>query len=405
MSEKKFPPSHTRLRQARERGQTGISQDVIKVLKITIIAEIVFASEAQWKALLNAMLSAAVIGIEMPVSVRLDLVLAAIRPVLAISLGLAFAAAAISVFGTLVQTGFNVAPQVLAQSIQKLNPANNLKQLASPKKLFMVIFGAVKLGIALTVAYLEIRKLLPDIAQLFRATPEQTWAACAQVLHSIVRMSIACLFVLAVVDFALQRYMNYRTLRMDIQELKQDSKNEQGDPHIKAARKNVARQIALEPPSPAAPKPTAIVVNPEHIAVALAYNFEPDKLPLVVAKGREEGAVALRELAQQLQIPVIKYAGLARQLYATGREGSSVPRGTLRAVALLYQAVRELSQHSDASTPSDGIYELDEELAQQMLRPSQPPPAAAWKGMDSHTVQLPRRGQGTRKAAPATEEA
>lgn len=405
MSEKNLPPSHTRLRQARERGQIGISQDVIKVLTLAIIAGIVFASETQWKALLNAALSTAVKGMETPMGVRLDGVIFAMWPILAVCLGLALTAAIISLFGTLVQTGFNVAPQALAEGMQKLNPVSNLKQIVSPKKLLMLLLGVVKLSLVASVAYFEIRKQLPDIAQLFRATPEQSWAACMQMLQSLAIKSIACMFMLAVVDFALQRYMNYRSLRMDVQELKQDHRNEEGDPHSKAARKSIARQIAFDPPSPAAQKPTAVVVNPEHIAVALSYHFEPDKLPLVVAKGRDDDAVALRGLAQQLQIPVIKYAGLARQLYATGREGAPVPRGTLRAVALLYQGVKELNQRSDAGIPPSGIYELDEELAQQMLHPYQPPAARDPAGMDSRTAASSRARQGTGKAATATEEA
>ena len=407
MSEKNLPPSHTRLRQARERGQIGISQDVIKVLKLAVIAGIVFASETQWKSLLNAILSASVKGIETPMGVRLDGVLLAMRPVLAISLGLAFTAAIISLFGTVIQTGFNVAPQALTQGMHKLNPASNLKQIVSPKKLLMLLLGVLKLSVVLSVAYVEIRKQLPDIAQLFRVSPEQSWAVCLQMLYSLAIKSIACLFMLAVLDFAMQRYLNYRSLRMDIQELKQDNKNEQGDPHVKAARKGIAKQIALEPASPAAPaaqKPTAVVVNPEHIAVALAYNFEPNKLPFVVAKGRDENAIALRGLAQQLQIPVIKYTGLARQLYATGREGAPVPRRTLRAVALLYQGVKELNQQSGAGMHPTGIYELNEDLAKQMLEPHEPRPARSPFGADSRTPAPSRARQGTGKAEPATEE-
>jgi type III secretion protein U len=395
MSEKNLPPSHTRLRQAKERGQIGISKDVIAVLKLAIIVGIVFASETQWKALLNAMLSTAVKGIETPMEVRLDGVLPAMWPILAICLGLAFTSAIISLFGTLLQTGFNIAPRALTESMQKLNPVNNLKQMVSTKALLMLLLGVVKVSLVSIVAYFEIGKLLPDIAQLFRATPEQSWAVCAQVLHSLAIKLIACIFILAVVDFGVQRYMNYRSLRMDIQELKQDNKNEQGDPYIKAAQKSIAREIAFESPSPPAQKPTAVVVNPEHIAVALAYDFEPNSLPFVVAKGRDDDALALRELAQQLQIPVIKYVGLARQLYATGREGAPVPRATLRAVALLYQGVKELNQRSDAGMPPTGVYELDEELAQQMLQPYQPP----------GTAPLSRARQGTQEAAPPTEDA
>jgi len=377
VSEKELPPTAQRLRQARERGQLGVSQDLIKTLKFAIISEAAFATEPMWRALLGEVLTGAVLGMSKPLRVHFDGVWIAFFQVVLILAVLACTAAVISLLGVLAQTRFNVAPRAFESGIEKLNPAANLKQLVSGQKLLMLVMGPVKILALLVVCYLEIEEQLPAFVQLHRLSPDQGWQLSVEVLHGIGRRCLGVLVVLVVVDVALQRYMTYRSLRMDIQETRRDYKESEGDPELKGKRKSIAKQNAMEAPKERAPGASAVVVNPQHIAVALAFDFKPGTLPRIVDKGRDEDAFLLRRIAAQRGIPVIKYVGLARQLYATGREGAPVPRHTLRAVALLYRAVQELGAGGAARDVAQEVHEIDEELGQAMLalqgrRPSTP---------------------------------
>lgn len=367
MSEKTLPPSHARLRQAREKGQFGISQEFSKLLKFTIIAEAVFGIEPLWRAMLDQNLSVAVESIAQPWQVRFDGAWSTFTTAALVMLVLAGVSALISLLSVLSQTGFNVAPKAFESGIQKLNPANNLKQLVAPKKFLMLLLGPLKIGVLLMVGYFEIRSQLPNLAQLYRLSPQQGWMMSMQTLHHVERQCLGVLIVLAIIDIALQRYMNYRSMRMDVEEMRRDYKEAEGDPHTKGQRKGIAKQNAMEAPQMRAPGATAVVVNPEHIAVALAYDIREGTLPRIVDKGRDADADLLRKIASERHIPVIKYVGLARQLYATGQTGTYVPRQTLRAVALLCKAVQELSAASYTAGPADEIHEIDEELGNSML--------------------------------------
>lgn len=126
---------------------------------------------------------------------------------------------------------------------------------------------------------------------------------------------------------------------------------------------------------------SAVVVNPTHIAIALAYDFSPTSLPYVVGKVSGNDVARMRKAAAQRGVPVIRYVGLARRLYATGREGSMVPRDLIRPVALLYQAVEELTTNLGPGAALQAVYELDEDLAKAML---------AISTQDRHVSKQPR---------------
>jgi flagellar biosynthesis protein FlhB len=379
MSEKNLPPSEQRRRHARENGEFGLSQELAKLLKFTLFAEIVFATEPWWRSMLARDILQAIAAVAQSSRVRLDTAWAAFSGAALLMLVLAGAAAVVSLLAVLGQTNFNIAPKAFDNGIKKLNIASNLTQLLAPKKLMMAVLGPLKIAALLVPGYWHLRAELPGLAQLYRLSPQQGWEAAVGALHQLERQCLGVLVVLVALDIGLQRYMNYRRLRMDREELKRDHKQSEGDPHIKGQRKGIARQNAMEEPSARAPGATAVVVNPQHIAVALAYDAQGDGLPRIVDKGRDADADLLRALAAERRIPLIRYEGLARQLYATGRLGGFVPRHTLRAVALLYRAVQELGEG-----PIDGMHEIDEELGLAMLAGQAGPVASGRSGIGDH---------------------
>jgi type III secretion protein U len=370
VSEKKLPPSKQRIDDAREKGQVTVSKDVIGVLKLAVIGEFAFATEPFWTRHISEMLAAGVLVISQPRQARLEALSNLVFQAAFIAVGLACAAALVACVLTLVQTRFNVAAKAFENGPEKLNPANNLKQIVSGEKLMMLVMGPVKVGIVLAVCYSFVEGRIPVLLQMYRMTLAQGWAVSVDMLRSFLHAALFALAVLAALDFALQRFMSMRKLRMDMEEVKREHKENEGDPHQKGHRRQVANEIRNESRPKQLERPNAVVVNPEHIAIALAQDVSLQGLPRIVAKTAGNEALRLRRYAAREGVPVIRYVSLARLLYATGREGAFVPSQSVRAVALVYGAVAELA---DQYIEPGDEFEIDPEMASAML-PTAPRP-------------------------------
>jgi flagellar biosynthesis protein FlhB len=230
----------------------------------------------------------------------------------------------------------------------------------------MLLMGPIKVSAVMSTCALTAWGQIPLMAEVFRLPIDLGWRIAVSCLHEIERSSLVVLLILAVLDLVMQRWLIYRSLRMDIQEQKQEYKDDNGDPHTNQNRKSVHKELLNESPQNAAAKANAVVVNPQHIAVALSYDFSATTLPMILSKCHDADAKKLRDFAFKNGIPIIKYVGLARKLYAVGKDGGFVPRESLREVALLYRLVQELDQKNATDTVRD-IYEIDDEMAHQML--------------------------------------
>jgi type III secretion protein U len=364
MAEKNLPPSHQRIRRARESGQIGLSKDLVSLARFAVVAELAFGAEAYWRTMLGQMVAAALDAVQGGLQAKLTAAGALLQKTALLLAVMAALAAATALAITLLQTRFNIAPKAFESGWKKLDPASNLKQLFSGQKLLMLVTGPLKVAVVGIVCWVQIRGMLPDLLRVYRLDLLHGWSACMVSLHALERAAVAALLVLGLADFGLQRFLNWRSLRMSHEEAVRDHKESEGDPHAKGHRKELAKSILLERRPAAAARPNAVVVNPEHIAIALAYDFSEESLPRVLAKAADAQALRLRQQAMREGVPVIRYPALARLLYAVGREGDFVPSPAVRATALLYAAVRELGQTPHAAGDE---FEIPAELAEAML--------------------------------------
>lgn len=381
MSEKTLPPTPSRIRQARQDGQIGVSQDMIRIIKLMLIFELVFALEPIWRRWLNDQLEAAIRTISAPLDLSFQAAWDSMVSMFLTLAAMGVIAALLAFLLTMVQTRFNIAPKALAKGVDKLNPATNLKSLVSPQKLLMAVLGPIRGGLLLWVTYVHIRDQLPTLGKIYRVDPQQGWLLSMEMLHAVERSALIVLLLLAITDVLLQRYMTYRQLRMDHSELKRDYKQNEGDPMLKGARKQISQEIAMSDGPPgdgkAQQKASAVVVNPEHIAVALYFDPHLVEVPRLLHKGEGEDALALRRRAREDGIPVVKYVPLARHLFAGGRTGEEIPLVTYRAVALLLRVMQEYQKQAPEilipSSPKPEaeleleLPEVDEELGNSMF--------------------------------------
>jgi type III secretion protein U len=147
---------------------------------------------------------------------------------------------------------------------------------------------------------------------------------------------------LAMIDFAMQKYFHTKELMMDMEEIKKEYKESEGDPMVKGQRKQLAREWANSDPVKKTDDANAVVVNPTHFAVAMLFDQNLTPVPVVLAKGKDEVAQAMIRRAKERGIPVIRHVWLARTLYATCRPDTVVPKSSYEAVALVYAVVLEL---------------------------------------------------------------
>ena len=250
----------------------------------------------------------------------------------------------IGVATNVAQVGFRLSPKALEPKLEKLNLVSGLKRLFSVRSLVTMIRDTLKLAIIGFVAYKAIRAefdslfLLPDMTVLQLAGVMGKMA-----LWVAIKLGAAML-VLAVLDYAYQKYEFEKSLRMSRQEVKDEYKDTEGSPQVKSRIRQVQREMARRRMLAEVAKADVVVTNPVHIAVALKYEPELMDAPYVVAKGQRLIAERIKEVARKHGVPVVEDRPLARALFQLCDIGQMVPETLYRAVAEILAYVYRLKQ-------------------------------------------------------------
>ena len=250
--------------------------------------------------------------------------------------GALVAALAVSV----ATVGFELNASHVAPKLERISPSAGLKRLFSPRSPLEL---AKALGVVAVVAVLvwsEVEEVGPDALRA-------TWLGGVEGLGLLVER-LAALFtrlawvvvLLGVGDFALARRRHRKELMMTREEVRREHKESEGDPRHKGQRKALHRQLAQGGPARGVQKATAVVVNPTHLAVALRYDAQECEAPYLVDKAREAEALALREEARRLGIPVVRDIPLARSLIHYDL-GEPIPEELYQAAAVVLRTAME----------------------------------------------------------------
>lgn len=359
MSEKTEKPTHKKLQDSRKKGQVGQSQDVPKLLIAAALLEVVLASVESGMNNMENLVAIPLTLLQQPFGYAAKAVVVQCLTIAASMMIVVLGIAVIMrLIGGWMQFGFLFAPEALKLDFNKLNPFTQLKNMFSGKKLFE-LFNSVVKAVALTfILYLLLKPALQTLIKLPLTDLNTTWHGITLLFIKIERTCLMVLLVLAAIDFGMQKYFHIKGLMMSKDDIKQEHKNSEGDPHTKGHRRQVAREIAMgggpaPKPQPKLEDADALVVNPTHFAVGLYYHAETTPLPRIVCKGMDDDALALIEEAKARNIPVIRFVWLARTLYREDT-GRYIPRETLRYVARIYQVIREL----DEDAMEDGILHI-----------------------------------------------
>lgn len=240
-----------------------------------------------------------------------------------------------AVVSSFVQIGAIFSLDPLTPDFSKINPLGGLKRMLSLRQVTEGFRLVLKMTVVLAIAYGLVKTEVLQSPAHMGNEPMVIFAAYAHSAKAIFLSLVLVLSVFAGIDFVMQRREFNKNLRMTKQEAKQEFKEREGDPQIKARIRSVQREMARRRMMQAVKKADVIVTNPTHIAVAIVYAKDSMAAPKVVAKGTDFLAQRIKKIAADAGVPLVENVPLARTLYKSVKVGQYVPR-------VLYQAVAEV---------------------------------------------------------------
>jgi flagellar biosynthetic protein FlhB len=235
--------------------------------------------------------------------------------------------------GNVAQSGFLLSSEALAPKWTKLNPASGLKRLFSLRSLVELVKSITKILFVATVAYLMIKQDLDLIPTLTQQSVLDIFAFAARVAFKICFNVCLALVLLAILDYAYQRWEHEKSLKMTKQEVKDENKQTEGDPKVKARIRSIQMETARQRMMAAVPEADVVITNPTHLAVALRFDAARMIAPQVVAKGAGYVAERIKQIAAENDVPLVEDKPLARALYKIVEIGNTIPADLYKAVA------------------------------------------------------------------------
>jgi flagellar biosynthetic protein FlhB len=254
------------------------------------------------------------------------------------------ATAVAGVVSNLLQVGFLFTLQPLTPSFDRLNPIAGLKRVFSRRALAEMAKSILKIGIIGYVAYSTVSGDLDSFPVLLGLEMPQVVTFLTDLVSRLMLRVGLAMLVLALADYFYQRWEYEQSLRMSKQELKEEFKQQDGNPEIRSKIRQKQRELARGRMMEDVKKADVIVTNPTHYAVALAYQSDSMAAPTVLAKGQGLIALRIRELAQENAIPIVENKPLARELHRVVDVGQAVPADLYQAVAEVLAFVYQLKQ-------------------------------------------------------------
>jgi flagellar biosynthetic protein FlhB len=344
--EKELPATPRRRQLARERGQVFSSQDLtsaVSILVVVLTLRFTLKSSAGVVAEKSSRIWASTptgtpdVGWALVVmnDVLITWILA-IFPVMA--------AAVVSGAGaSMLQVGFMVKPELLAPDLKRLNPLEGFKRIFSRRSLQTLLKSLAKIVFTGLVVWNTVKSEWSQLSALMITDLAHSVSTLTRLIGKILLNSSVLLVAIGVADYVYQWWEYEKSLRMTVQELKEEIKDTEGKPEVRQAIRRRQRQISMRRMMQDVPTADVVLTNPTHYAVALKYNMEEDNAPKVVAKGLDELALRIRAVAEEHKVHVVEDPPLAQALYHAVDIGEEIPEELYQAVAQVLAYVYRLS--------------------------------------------------------------
>ncbi|MFQ5506528.1 MAG: flagellar biosynthesis protein FlhB [Planctomycetota bacterium] len=240
------------------------------------------------------------------------------------------------------QVGFKFTAYPIVPRFEKINPLAGIGRLFNFGQVFTTLLAALKFLLLAGILYFTLGGEITSILLLADVPFSQGAPFVAELAFRILWWIAVPLLAIGIVDLIYQRWQHQKDLRMAKQEVKDERKMTEGDPEIKARIKRAQRELARRRMMTEVPKADVIITNPTRYAVALKYERERMSAPMVTAKGTDELALKIREIARRHRVPIMEDPPLARTLYSAVKIGMEIPPRFYQAVATVLSHVLRL---------------------------------------------------------------
>ena len=345
---KQFEASQQKLRKAREQGQVVKSKDLsIAIAIIVMFSFIYLISPLIWDQL-SALFK--IIYDQTP-NKHLDeigyayLFTKTVIPTAIILLPILVLASFVGILGDMIQIGPLFTTKPMEFNAEKFNPTKYFKNLMSPKTLFDLFKNIAKVIVLGVIGYMVYSEHFEDILML--AAIDNHFAILIQfgalILDFVVKAGIAFL-IIAAADYGVTKWKFLQDQKMSFKEVKDEYKNSEGDPNVKAALRQRRQQLLQQKMMDAVTTCDFVVTNPTHVACAIKYDAEKMESPMLVAKGTELFAQKIKQIAREHNIPVIENPPVARALFRLVEVNRQIPPDLYKAIAEILIFVYKLKK-------------------------------------------------------------
>lgn len=347
--EKTEPATPRRREEARRRGQVARSVDLTSsIVLIVALFGLLFLGPTMFTELLDLLrssfsASATTSLTQADVPILFGSILMRLSrffvPFFAV---LIFAALGLNV----LQVGFFATAEPLEPKPERIDPIAGFRRMFSMRSFVEFLKSIMKLGLIAYIAYVTVRGSMTQFLLASQQEPIQVVTLISAVGFQVLFRCALALLVIGVLDYAFQRYQFEQDIQMTKEEVRQETKDFEGDPQVRARIRRVRRQMATQRMMAEVPTADVVVTNPTFIAVALRYDVATMAAPTVVAKGARLAAERIREMATAHGVPIVQNAPLAQTLYKAVEVNHGVPSTLYRAVAELLAFVYQINQES-----------------------------------------------------------
>lgn len=244
-----------------------------------------------------------------------------------------------------MQSRFQTAPEALSADWSRINPMRGLKRIFSGRSAVPTFVAVLKLSTILVLTYSTVKSVLTDPIFAAPVSVGRMGEFLGQAALTIGFRVILALGVIAAIDYGWQFWRTQRDLMMTREEVKDETRNTEGNPQVKARLRRLRQRVTQRKMFLEVPKADVVVTNPTHLAIALRYDRKTMRAPRIVAKGSRLNAARIREIAQHHQVPIVENKPLARLMFKYGKVGAEIPTQFYTAIAEILAWVYRVNRY------------------------------------------------------------
>jgi flagellar biosynthetic protein FlhB len=347
--EKTEKPTPKKLHDARKEGRVARTQDIGAWAGVLVGAYLCQLTVAMGGPLTRDMLTdAAAVAADPTQAAALAALVSGGRALVVLLGPLCLALAVVSIAAGAAQGGLHLATKNLKPKLSRMSPLQGFKRIAGPQAVWEAVKSVTKSAVAAYIAYRAVVGVMPMLTSNGALPLAATLELLADVTLDLIRNVALAGFVMGLADYAYQRRRVGKQLKMTRHEVKQEHKQSEGDPYLKAAVRSRQMAMSRNRMMSRIAEADVVVVNPTHVAVALRY--QPERgAPRVVAKGADAVAARIREEAAKHRVPLVSDVPLARALHAACDLDDEIPAQLFTAVAQVLAFVLSLRAKGSAA--------------------------------------------------------